>query len=94
MSAVSSVLGLKKGTQNQHVRFRQFVHLNVVESHFFVLEAFTSNTQKMNVIKALRDYIIKVVRITQGMKVLVLDAETVPFPILWPSIVFTCRLAL
>lgn len=30
----------------------------------------------MNVIKALRDYIIKVVRITQGMKVLVLDAET------------------
>lgn len=30
----------------------------------------------MNVIKALRDYIIRVVRITQGMKVLVLDSET------------------
>lgn len=40
----------------------------------------------MNVIKALRDYIIKVVRITQGMKVLVLDAETVLFFVGFSSI--------
>jgi hypothetical protein len=31
----------------------------------------------MNVIKAVRDYVTKMVRITQGMKVLLLDTETV-----------------
>lgn len=32
----------------------------------------------MSVVKALRDYIGKMVKITGGMKVLLLDAETVP----------------
>lgn len=31
----------------------------------------------MNVVKALRDYIGKMVKITGGMKVLLMDAETV-----------------
>jgi len=38
----------------------------------------------MNVIKAVRDYITKMVRTAQGMKVLLLDPDTVRSFALWP----------
>ena len=37
------------------------------------------NSNKLDVVKAVRNYILKMVRAVQGMKVLLLDEETVSY---------------